>query len=217
MTAGGRAAFTPGIYLVTDTPLCGKRGVVETATAAVDGGVRTVQIRAKTASAAEIYNLVVRTADALGDRAVILVNDRIDVYLAARAAGAAVHGVHIGQSDLPATQVRTIVGDDAIIGLTANTPGHLDALPEDTVDYLGVGVIRATSTKPDHPVPLGIDGSRAIADATVLPCVAIGGIDPGDVTALRQAGAAGVAVVSAICAADDPRDIAESFVTEWTR
>ncbi|MHB1172377.1 MAG: thiamine phosphate synthase [Lacisediminihabitans sp.] len=194
--------------------------MVATARAAVAGGIRTVQIREKTASAADLYDLVVRTAEAVGDRAVILVNDRIDVYLAARAVGAPVHGVHIGQSDLPAAQVRAIVGEDAIIGLTANTPEQLrelHLLPEQTVDYLGVGVIHPTRTKPDHPAPLGVDGFESIAAAAKLPCVAIGGVGLGDVTSLRRAGAVGVAVVSAICSADDPQRSAESFVKEWAR
>ena len=220
MTGSKRTVFTPGIYLVADTQLCGARGVVETVRAAVAGGVRTVQIREKTASASEIYDLAVRTADAVGDRARVLVDDRVDVYLAARAAGAAVHGVHVGQSDLPVAYVRAIVGEEAIIGLTANTPGHLkevEALPAGTVDYLGVGVIRPTSTKPDHPAPLGIEGFEVTAAGTPLPCVAIGGIILGDVTALRRAGAVGIAVVSAICAAEDPNLAAENFVRQWPR
>ena len=220
MTGAGRAGFTPGIYLVTDDQLCGERGVLETVRAAVAGGVRMVQIREKTASAARFYDLVMRTADAVGDQATVLVDDRVDVFLAARAAGAVVHGVHIGQSDLPAPQVRAIVGQDALIGLSANTAEHLaqlHALPAGTVDYLGVGVIRPTSTKPDHPAPLGIQGFAAIAAATLLPCVAIGGITPADVRALRRAGAAGIAVVSAICAAENPARSAKEFLKKWTQ
>lgn len=219
MTAGDRAAGPiEGIYLVTDTQLCGPRGVVETARAAVAGGVRIVQVREKSASTADLYELVLRTAEAVGHAATVLVDDRIDVFLAARAAGAAVHGVHVGQGDLPVERVRALVGAGAVVGLTANTREHLDtlhALPEGTVDYLGVGVIRPTSTKPDHPAPLGIEGFGRTAAATPLPCVAIGGIEPGDVVPLRRAGASGLAVVSAICAADNPRLSAEDFVARW--
>lgn len=220
MTSLRPHVFTGGLYLVTDAQLCGSRTVLETVRAAVAGGVATVQIREKTASAADFYDLVTRVADAVGDRAVVLVDDRVDVYLATRAAGARVHGVHVGQDDLPATQVRAIVGEDALIGLTANTPAHLaqvHTLPAGTVDYLGVGVIRPTSTKPDHPAPLGIAGFEAISAATKLPCVAIGGITIDDVDPLRRAGAAGVAVVSALCTATDPGRIATEFLREWTR
>lgn len=209
-----------GIYLVTDTQLCGSRGVVETARAAVVGGVRVVQVREKAASTADLYQLVLQVANAVGHAATVLVDDRIDVFLAARAAGAAVHGVHVGQSDLPVERVRALVGRDAVVGLTANTSEHLEALhalPPGTVDYLGVGVIRPTSTKPDHPAPLGVDGFSRIAAATPLPCVAIGGIESRDVAALRAAGAAGIAVVSAICASDDPQRSAEDLVAQWGR
>lgn len=220
MSVAGRAGLIAGIYLVTDTLQCGPRGVVETARAAVAGGVRTVQVREKNASTAELYELVLQTADAVGHAATVLVDDRVDVYLAARAAGAAVHGVHVGQTDLAAGQVRTLVGAHAVVGLSANTPAHLEAvhtLPPGTVDYLGVGAIRPTLTKPDHPTPLGIVGFGRIAAATTLPCVAIGGVERGDIAELRRAGAAGVAFVSAICAAEDPQRSAEVLTAEWGR
>ena len=211
-------ARTTGIYLVTDTAQCGPRGVVETVRAAVAGGIRTVQVREKHAPAADFYALVLAVAEAVGNQALVLVDDRVDLYLAARAAGAPVHGVHVGQSDLPVAAVRTLVGPDAVVGLTANTGAHLDAaraLPPGTVDYLGAGVIRPTSTKPDHPEPLGLDGFQAFAAASPEPCVAIGGIGLADVAALRAAGATGAAVVSAVCTAADPRRSAQELVAAW--
>jgi len=210
--------FDPTLYLVTDTVLCGARGVVETVRQAVDGGVTCVQVRAKDLSAAECLILVTEVANAVGDRVPVIVDDRVDVYLAARLRGAAVHGVHVGQSDLPIDIVRALVGEEAVVGWTANTVDHLDTarrLPPGTVNYLGVGVIRATTTKPDHPAPLGIDGFERLRRLTALPCIAIGGISLGDVAALRRAGAAGAAVVSALCAAEDPRSVAVSFRREW--
>ena len=207
-------------YLVTDTALCGPRGVVATVREAVAGGATTVQIREKDAAARDLLELVRSVADAVGDRAAVLVDDHVDVFLAARAAGSAVHGVHLGQSDLPVREAREVIGADAILGLTANTAAHLaalEALPPGTVDYLGAGVIRPTSTKPDHPAPLGVAGFAEIAAATPLPCVAIGGIRVDDVAGLKHAGAAGVAVVSAICAASDPRAAAAAFATAWSR
>ena len=211
-------ARSTGIYLVTDTAQCGRRGVAATAAAAVAGGVRTVQVREKHASAAEFYAQVLAVADAVGGRALVLVDDRVDIYLAARAAGARVHGVHVGQSDLPVSSVRALVGPDAVVGLTANTPEHLEAvraLAHGTVDYLGAGVIRPTSTKPDHPAPLGVDGFRAFAAAAPVPCVAIGGIGLPDLRGLRAAGASGAAVVSALCTAPDPRQSARKLVAAW--
>jgi thiamine-phosphate pyrophosphorylase len=214
----GRPAVIGGVYLVTDTTLCGHRGVVDTVRAAVTGGVRSIQIRDKTASDADFYDLVMRAAEAVGDQTLLLINDRVDVFLAARSAGAAVYGIHLGQGDMPPVQARRIVGADALIGLTANTIAHItDAhrLPEHTVDYFGIGVIRPTATKPDHPRPLGVHGFRSLARLTPLPCVAIGGITAADMPTLRRAGAAGAAVVSAICGTPDPQTSAETLVAAW--
>ncbi|MDE3030906.1 MAG: thiamine phosphate synthase [Acidobacteriota bacterium] len=214
----GRPTFSGGVYLVTDTELCGDLGVVETVRAAVAGGVRLVQIRDKTASDSDFYDLVVHTADAVGDRALLLVNDRVEVFVAARSVGAAVHGVHIGQDDMEPLEVRRIVGADALIGLTANTAtdiANAHRLPEGTIDYLGVGVIHPSATKPDHPRPLGVAGFRTLAGLSSLPCVAIGGISTADMSTLRNAGAAGAAVASAICGAPDPRANTEALIVAW--
>lgn len=209
-----------GVYLVTDPVLCDRHGlgVLAVVRAAVRGGVRIVQVRDETASARDLLALTAAVADAVGDRATVVVDDRLDVALAARHAGHAVAGVHLGQSDVPVTAARALLGADAHVGLTANTPEHLaavDRLPQGTVDLLGVGVVHPTPTKPDHPPALGHDGFARIAAATDLPCVAIGGVGPDDVAPLRAAGAAGVAVVSGICTAPDPGAAAAALVAAW--
>ena len=205
-------------YLVTDQVLCGARGVLAVIESAIAGGVTTVQIRDKTAGGRELFELVCRAAELTGGNVTLLVNDRVDVFSAAKAMGAAVDGVHLGQDDLPVAAVRKAIGPDAVIGLSADKQAHLDEvhdLPPGTVDYLGVGAIRVTTTKADHPAPLGYSGFAAVATATTLPCVAIGGVQVDDTVALREAGAAGVATVSAICAADDPRHAALEFAKAW--
>ncbi|MBO9626084.1 MAG: bifunctional hydroxymethylpyrimidine kinase/phosphomethylpyrimidine kinase [Microbacterium sp.] len=206
------------LYLVTDAALCGRRGVVETVRRAVDGGVRIVQLRDKLATDAETTAQLVELSRVIDGRALLVVNDRLDAALAARAAGARVDGVHLGQGDASVLRARAALGPDALIGLTANSQEHLDAvlaLPDGTVDYLGVGVIRPTLTKPDHPPALGVEGFRAFAAASPLPCVAIGGVGIDDTEALRAAGAAGLAVVSALCGAQDPADSARAFLARW--
>ncbi|KAA9089539.1 thiamine phosphate synthase [Microbacterium radiodurans] len=188
-------------------------GVVDRAIA---GGATIVQLRDKRATARELLERVIALTDVVDGRVPVVVDDRLDVVLAARDAGARVDGVHLGQSDIPPLAARRLLGRDAIVGWTANEPAHLAAaaaMPSGTLDYLGVGVIRPTTTKPDHPPALGIDGFARLAAATALPCVAIGGVAPGDVAPLRAAGAAGVAVVSAICGAMDPAAAARSFRT----
>lgn len=207
------AAYDLSLHLVTDQNLTGD-ALAHLVDEAIRGGVTVVQLRAKAASARELIERSIQISRVIAGRVAFVIDDRADVVLAARDAGARVDGVHIGQSDLPPLTARRILGADSLIGWTANTPDHLDAaarLPEGTLDYLGVGVIRPTATKTNHPEPLGIDGFGRLAASTPLPCVAIGGVVPSDVAPLRVVGAAGVAVVSAICAAADPRAAAGEF------
>lgn len=214
-----RAALDLSTYLVADVASITGRPVADVVDAAVSAGVGVVQVRGKELGAAELLRVVERCAERIAGRATLLVNDRLDVALAARDAGFVVDGVHLGQSDLPVDRARDLLGEDAVIGLSASLPAELEALrrlPAGTVDYLGVGAVRATPTKKDHPEPLGWDGFAAFAAlAAGLPCVAIGGVGPGDAVAARRAGAAGLAVVRAICAAPHPRAAAAALRAEW--
>jgi len=210
------------LHFVTDhrMPFARLRDIVDEA---VTAGVSVVQLRDKVASGGELFARTLDLADVVAGRCTFVVDDRLDVVLAARERlggrdGARVDGIHLGQSDLPVDAARALLGPDALIGWTANTRAHLaaaGAFPAGTVDYLGVGVIRATSTKPDHPRPLGVDGFGELAASTPLPCVAIGGIGLDDVTALRRAGAAGVAVVSLVSAADHPETVVRDLRAAW--
>ncbi|MBF4625269.1 bifunctional hydroxymethylpyrimidine kinase/phosphomethylpyrimidine kinase [Clavibacter sp. VKM Ac-2872] len=228
------SALDLSVYLVTDPALCGERGVPAVVAAAVAGGATTVQIRDKHASAAELLATVTEAAAAIdahasahphAHRPLLLVDDRVDVVLAALAGGVRVDGVHVGQSDVPAALVRRMLDAASpdrhlVVGLTANAPEHVQAvraLAAGTVDYLGVGVIRPTTTKPDHPAPLGHDGFGIIAGLSPVPCVAIGGVDVGDVEPIAAAGGAGTAVVSAICAAEDPEAATRELADAWAR
>ena len=193
-------------YLVADPAACGDRGlpgVVDTAVAAVRGGVTVVQLRDKHASASTLYRSATALVQALRRTGVpVLVNDRLDVALAARA-----DGVHLGQDDLPVEDARRIAGPGFLVGLSVSTADELtaaNALPAGTVDYLGVGPVFATPTKTDAQGATGVDGLAELRRRTELPCAAIGGIHPGNVAAVRRSGVDGVAVVSAICSAPDP-------------
>lgn len=206
------------LYLVTDSALCGERGVVETVRLAVNGGVGIVQLREKHADASEQLRLAEQIAEVIDGRALFVINDRLDVAIAARDRGIPVDGVHLGQTDGTVVHAREVLGSDAVIGLSANNREHLDAvkrLPAGTVSHLGAGVIRPTSTKPDHPEALGFDGFARFAAAAPVPVVAIGGVRLDDAARLRHAGAAGAAVVSALCAAEDPEAEARSFLEAW--
>lgn len=207
-----------GIYLVADAASTAGRPLADIVAAAVTSGIRTVQLRCKDLSARDFLAEVAACSAHTAGRALLLVNDRVDVYLAARAAGITVDGVHVGQKDLPADAIRGLIGPEAVLGLSASTPRHfaaVAALPTGTVDYLGTGAVRPTPTKKDHPTPLGFDGLARLVAQAPLPCVAIGGLGHGDAAAVHGSGAAGMAVVRAICAAPDPGPAAATLHDEW--
>ena len=212
-----RRALDVSVTMVADPALCGERGVAPVVSDAVDGGVRTVRLRNRGANAAELLRQLEALAAVIDGRAALLVDERVDVAIAARMRGMAVAGVHIEHGVSAASDARELLGDDAIIGLTANTAAHvaeLRQMPRRDVDYLGVGVIRPMATG-DHPAALGVRGFARFAAEAELPCVAIGDITLADVRPLRDAGAAGIALVSALCAAPDPRAAAAEFAAEW--
>jgi thiamine-phosphate pyrophosphorylase len=207
------------LYLVTDTAQARAAGrdVVEVVRRAVAGGVSAVQVREKDAPARAFLDIVLRIADELPDTVALIVNDRVDVFLAVRAAGRRVSGVHVGQSDLPVGAVRDLVGRDALIGLSAATDAQLRLAAADParVDYVGIGALHATRTKLDAPPELGLAEFTRLVAVSELPAVAIGGVGVADLSALRAAGAAGGAVVSAICSAPDPEAAARDLRAAW--
>jgi thiamine-phosphate pyrophosphorylase len=207
------------LYLVTDSRLAEAAGhdLVDVVRHAIAGGVTAVQVREKDASASDFLETVLRISAVLPDGVALFVNDRVDVYLAAQSAGARVTGVHVGQSDLPVEAVRALVGAEAVIGLSAATPEQLAAaaVSEAGVAYVGIGAVRETATKPDAPSPLGLDGFAQLVALSALPAVAIGGIGEADLPGLRASGAAGVAIVSAICSASDPGAAARTLRAAW--
>lgn len=208
------------LYHVTDVALSRPRSIAEVSRLAVRGGATMIQVRAKEASGRQKLELLAAVIREVDGRVPVVVDDSVEIHLAARARGIACDGVHVGQSDLPPEDARRLCGPQAIVGLSASTPQELaaaDALPPGTVDYLGIGAVRATATKRDAPQPLGLDGFARARVATALPAVAIGGIRPQDVAPLLRAGADGVAVVSGICAAEDPEAAARAYRREAQR
>jgi thiamine-phosphate pyrophosphorylase len=195
------------LYLVTDTAMCQPRGLVETVREAVSGGVSIVQLRDKTAPEEEF----IRTAKAL--KAVLdpagvplILNDRVELASACSA-----DGVHVGQGDMPAEEARAMIGPDRILGLSIENILQMQELDPRVVDYAGVGPIFATQTKRDAAPPLGFHGLEQITKASPVPVVAIGGLKANHVNETLTAGVAGLAVVSEICAASNPRKTAEDL------
>jgi thiamine-phosphate pyrophosphorylase len=194
------ARFDFGLMLVTDRRLAGGRPLEDIVEAAVRGGVTAVQLRDKESPTRESLELARRLLARL-DRAglPLIVNDRADIALAAGAAG-----VHLGQDDLPVREARRLLGPGAIIGLSVETPEQAAAAEAWDVSYLGVSPVYATPTKTDTKPPWGLDGIRRLRALTRRTLVAIGGIHAGNAADVLAAGADGLAVVSAICAAPDP-------------
>jgi thiamine-phosphate pyrophosphorylase len=169
--------------------------------AAVAGGVTAVQLRCKDYSARDFVQEARALAAELRPRGIpLIVNDRVDVALAVGA-----DGVHVGQDDLPAADVRGMVGEDLLVGLSVASVAEAIALDPRVVDYAGVGPVFATPTKPDAAPPLGLGGTRAVCDVLTVPAVAIGGLGPTNAADVLGTGVAGIAVISAICGVDDPR------------
>lgn len=200
------------LYLVTDPTLCGERGILTTVAAAVQGGVSAVQLRDKDAPAREISQLALALMKILSVHGIpLLINDRLDVALAVGA-----DGVHLGQSDLQVNRARKIAGPNFLIGLSVSQTEEVNAahsLPSGTVDYLGIGPIFSTSTKKDAREPLGIDVTAELRRSTRLPCIGIGGISIENAGSAWSTGLDGIAVVSALCAAEDPKSAAEALLS----
>lgn len=209
-----RAPLDLALYLVTDTRLCAAFGVRETVASAVGGGATAVQLRSPGASATDLVVLGRALVDELrGSGVPLIVNDRVDLVAAIGADGA-----HVGQGDVDVRAAREQLGPGAVLGLSVHTLAELASARdagEHVVDYLGVGPVWEQVTKPDAAPACGVDHLATIVAGSPWPCVAIGGIGRGRVRQVRRAGAAGVAVVSAVCGQPDPAAAARELRAEW--
>ncbi|WP_339758240.1 thiamine phosphate synthase [uncultured Hoeflea sp.] len=202
--------FDLSLYLVLDPGLCAGIGMVETARAAVAGGATMVQLRDKQAGMAQMIATGRALKAALaGTGAKLIVNDDV---AAAIAIGA--DGVHVGQGDMGVAETRARIGPGSILGLSVETPQLAAAADPALVDYIGTGPVFATPTKPDHKQPVGFNGLAANVAASPVPAVAIGGLKARHVVQALTAGAAGIAVVSAICGRRDPEAAARTLANE---
>jgi thiamine-phosphate pyrophosphorylase len=188
------------LYLVTDRGLARGRLTLDIVKAAVRGGVTCVQLREKNCSTRDFIEQAFTIKNFLKARGVpLIINDRVDVALAIEA-----DGVHLGQTDMPLDIAKNIIGDSMIIGISAESLEDAIEAEKGGADYLGVSPIYATPTKTDTAPPLGLEGLAAIREAVKLPLVGIGGLNRDNSAAVIENGGDGVAVVSAIVAADDP-------------
>jgi thiamine-phosphate pyrophosphorylase len=194
------------LMLVSDDRLVPAEALVEACRAAVRGGVTSVQLRLKRVGPRQLVSLARELVAALP--VPVLVNDRLDVALAAGAAG-----VHLGPDDLPVALARRVAPPGFLIG--ASVGGSAEMASGQGADYWGVGPWHATTTKEDAGAPLGAEGFRRIvAQAGGIPCIAIGGVRPEDVAPVLGAGGVGVAVVSGILGRPDVEAAAGEYLRQ---
>src|SRR5450756_2616872 len=211
---GGRRPLDLSLYLVTDPVMCHQFGLAATVSAAIGAGVSVVQLRDVDASDDELVGLGREVMAVLrGTDVPLIVDDRVHLVGAIGAEGA-----HVGQSDLGIGQARALLGPAAYLGLSAQTVEHVATAREHadgTVDYLGVGPVWGTATKLDAAAPGGLERLHRITSLSPWPCVAIGGITLENLPQVRRAGAAGVAVDSAICGQPDVATATRALRAAW--
>lgn len=186
------------VYAVTDRAWLNGRSLVDCVRQAVEGGATFVQLREKDASHDEIVELARELLPICHDAgAPFVIDDEVEIALEVGA-----DGVHVGQDDMACERARAMLGPDAIVGVSAQTVEQALAAQAEGADYLGVGALIPTPTKPDA-VDVTLDELRAICDAVDIPVVGIGGLNVQTIPQLTGCGADGAAVVSAIFAAGD--------------
>ena len=186
------------VYLVTDRDLMSTETLEEAVEQAIKGGCTLIQLREKNCSSLDFYNTAVNVKKITDKYNVpLLINDRLDIALAVDA-----DGVHVGQSDLPCSVVRKIIGENKIIGVSAGNLKDALKAQEDGADYIGVGAMYATGTKKDAD-PTSMEELKKIRENVSIPIVVIGGINKDRVKDFDGMGIDGLAIVSAIIAQKD--------------
>lgn len=189
-----------GVYVVTDPVLAGARGVAHVVEQAVRCGASIVQLRDKTATTRELVLQARKLVDICkAHRVPLIINDRLDVALAAGA-----DGVHVGQDDMPLADARRLLSEQAIVGVSVRTEQEAHEAERLGASYLAANGVFATGTKTDFGEPLGLEGLARLVRCTRLPVVAIGGISQSNAKDVLGTGCAGIAVVSAVMSASDP-------------
>ncbi len=225
-----RDALDISAYLVLGPENTLGRPVADIVAQAIDAGFTCIQVRSKVCSARELIECtgqVARTIEQAGasNRVALLIDDRLDAAFAARLQGVKVDGVHVGQTDIPVQACRSLLGPDAVVGLSARASEMLEYVKTadmSLVDYLGVGPLHETPTKRDCGLaPDGTIITKSLEElhelhlASPVPIVVGGGVKVADIDALAHTGVDGFFVVSAVCAADDPRAAAAELVEAW--
>ncbi len=195
------------LYLCTDRNLMSTETLEEAVEKAIKGGCTLVQLREKDCSSLEFYQTALKVKSITDQYGVpLIINDRVDIALAVDAAG-----IHVGQSDMPASVIRKIIGPDKIIGVSAANLKEAQIAEKDGADYLGVGAMYTTETKKDTR-PVTLEELKEIRSEVNIPIVVIGGINKNTVRDFKGFGIDGLAVVSAVIAQEDIEQAASELV-----
>lgn len=195
------------LYVVTDSDLSKGHTDAEVARLAYEGGADAVQLRMKHSDGREMLEQAMEIRKVADEFCkFFFVNDRVDIAMASGA-----DGVHLGQSDIPLEVARDLMGETAIIGISVDNVDQAIAAAEGGADYIGIGSIFNTSTKPDAKQGVGLGAIYEIREAVDIPIVAIGGINRGNIQDVVRAGADAAAVVSAVVAQDDVKAAAHEL------
>lgn len=195
------------LYLCTDSFMVKDRSLEEVLDQAIEGGVTVLQIREKELSSRLFYEKALWMKEIAHRHSIpFIINDRVDIAMAVDA-----DGVHVGQSDLPVPVIRNLLGKDKIIGVSVDSIEKAKAAQIAEVDYIGVGAVFPTDTKKDVESVIGIEGLREVCKSVSIPIVGIGGVTQENYKEVLEAGADGVAVISAILGKEDIKAAAEGF------
>lgn len=195
----------PTLCLVTDRRLCLDVPLVEKVALAVEGGVNMVQLREKDLPGGRLLELALEIREAVRDRALLIINERVDVTLACGA-----DGIHLGEEALSPSAARHIVGEDLLIGRSVHDMERAIEAQEQGSDYLIAGTVFATASHPGFK-PSGVGFMKVMASAVRIPYLGIGGINASNAAEVIDAGASGVAVISAILTSDRPGELVRAL------
>ena len=224
-----RKNFDLSFYFVVGPENINGRDFRDIVSQAVEGGITFLQVRSKVANTRELMELgriAAQEIEKAGKQAKIalVINDRVDVAQALRLEGVKIDGVHLGQSDIPVEMARKMLGDDAVIGLSARSKDlfeYIKSFKPGIVDYFGAGPLRKTETKPDCGLVDGVvlertfDEIKRLKELSPLPVVVGGGVKFNDLKGLKSTGIDGFFVVTAISLAENPLKSAKSLASEW--
>lgn len=196
-----------GLHVLTDRDMVKPRSLIKVIKQVVKGGVSVIQLRDKEVNDNDMIVLGKQIKKLIKGKIPLIVNDRVNVALAIEA-----EGIHVGQKDMSAINVRKLIDKDMILGVSANTVDQARKAEQDGANYIGAGPVYPTPSKKDADPDIGLSGLKRIKDAVSIPVIAIGGINIENATDVAKI-ADGVAVISAVLKADNPKQATQELMT----